>query len=274
MNILHVTDSHLFSGKDGTLCGMNTFDGFHHAMRHARWNQGTPDLIVHTGDIAQESTVETYRLAHAEIRERFLNVPIMAVPGNHDQNAEAMREVFGEPRVMDFKKWNIAFIPLDTMGVGKVGGECSARDIDMLEHWLAEYADRRVVVCGHHPIESVGSPEFDEHIVDRADEILELLAKHAERRMCLYLHGHIHQPRYSGWKGVEINATPSTCFQFKVGCGFDIDEREPPCYRWIEFFENGSRKLWSGVPWWENTIDKDAVAAYRDKAEKEMAEAR
>src|SRR4029077_10656189 len=51
-----------------------------------------PDLIVHTGDLADFGLPEEY--AHLKSILAPLKAPTLAVPGNHDAR-EAMREAFG-----------------------------------------------------------------------------------------------------------------------------------------------------------------------------------
>ena len=55
-----VTDTHLYSEESGTLLKMNTKHSFEQVLELVRMHDGPPDLILGTGDIAQDASEPAY----------------------------------------------------------------------------------------------------------------------------------------------------------------------------------------------------------------------
>ena len=85
LHVVQITDPHLFADADGELRGVNTAGSLAavlHAVRRRDW---PPDLIVLTGDLAQDESRGAYqRLRHLL---EPLDVPVLSLPGNHDDPA-------------------------------------------------------------------------------------------------------------------------------------------------------------------------------------------
>jgi len=90
-----------------------------------------------------------------------------------------------------------------------------------------------------------GSRWLDELMLDNADELFAVLARHARVRGLMW--GHTHQP-FEGMHGhVRLMGTPSTCMQFTQNSDeFAVDAR-PPAYRWLELDHDGG--LETGIEW-------------------------
>lgn len=81
VRILQITDTHLFAEKHETLLGINTGK----AIR-PYWMRSTPhsecDLIVATGDLAQDHSAAAYQ--HFAEGIASFTAPCVWLPGNHD----------------------------------------------------------------------------------------------------------------------------------------------------------------------------------------------
>ncbi|PMZ30260.1 phosphodiesterase, partial [Pseudomonas sp. GW247-3R2A] len=76
-----------FAEADGKLLGMNTRDSLQKVIELVRLQQPQIDLIVASGDLSQDGTLESYQLFRDLTRQ--LDAPTRWIPGNHD-----------EPRIM------------------------------------------------------------------------------------------------------------------------------------------------------------------------------
>lgn len=82
IRILQITDTHLFAGKHQSLLGVNTWSSFDAVLDAIAAQQRDYDLIIATGDLAQDHTVEAYQHFVAGIAR--LPKPCVWLPGNHD----------------------------------------------------------------------------------------------------------------------------------------------------------------------------------------------
>ncbi len=81
VRILQITDTHLFAEKHETLLGVNT--GKLPAVLEAiRAQQYEYDLIVATGDLAQDQSAAAYQ--HFAEGIASFRAPCVWLPGNHD----------------------------------------------------------------------------------------------------------------------------------------------------------------------------------------------
>ncbi|MEP2615770.1 metallophosphoesterase, partial [Marinobacter alexandrii] len=59
--VLQLTDPHLMADANGELLGVNTRDSLDAVIAQAIKTHGQPDLILATGDLAQDGSEEAYR---------------------------------------------------------------------------------------------------------------------------------------------------------------------------------------------------------------------
>ena len=88
INILQITDTHLYGTSVGTLLKMNTQHSLNQVIKIVGKHEKKIDLILATGDIAQDASDRAYENFISTIRA--MNVPFRWIPGNHD-NAASMR---------------------------------------------------------------------------------------------------------------------------------------------------------------------------------------
>lgn len=238
IRILQITDTHLFAEQDGTLLGVNTWNSYDAVLNAIVAEQRHYDLIVATGDLAQDHTNEAYRRFAEGIAR--LPIPCVWLPGNHDFQP-AMFQTLAEASIADDKHvllgdhWQI--ILLDSQVSGVPHGELSEYQLTWLEKTLALEPQRHtLVLLHHHPLPS-GCTWLDQHGLRNSHMLDDILQRYplAKTLLC----GHIHQEMDVQWRGRRVLATPSTCVQFKPHCtNFAIDV-EPPGWRWLELCADG-----------------------------------
>ena len=91
-------DFRLDGKATGTLLKMNTHDSFEHVVELVRAKEDSIDLILATGDIAQDASESAY--GHFADRVGTLGAAYRWIPGNHDK-AEVMKNAatFSSPEV-------------------------------------------------------------------------------------------------------------------------------------------------------------------------------
>ncbi|MEQ9209783.1 MAG: metallophosphoesterase, partial [Pseudomonadales bacterium] len=121
IKIVHITDTHLYGESDGTLLKMNTHDSLNHVLSMVRNNDPSIDLILATGDIAQDASVRAYEYFLDQMKE--FDAPMRWIPGNHDV-ITVMDEVAADSGLNE-KKFlinNWAILLLNTSVIGQVHG--------------------------------------------------------------------------------------------------------------------------------------------------------
>src|SRR5690606_5938432 len=84
LRLIQITDTHLYRDPNAELLGLNTQQSFDEildliASTHA---DADADVILGTGDIAQDASVQSYHRFAAGVAR--LNAPFYWIPGNHD----------------------------------------------------------------------------------------------------------------------------------------------------------------------------------------------
>jgi len=207
LRVLQLTDPHLMADPAGGLLGVNTRDSLDAVIAQVFRDHGQPDLILATGDIAQDASEEAYRLFGDKLEVFQCDTAWMA--GNHDDSPLLSRiaaERGANQRHIIQGGWQ--FVLLDTSVPGKVFGELSEPELAFLEKTLSENPDLPALVAlHHHPVE-----------IDW---------------------GHIHQELDQTRKSARLLATPSTCIQFTAGSvEFSVEDKAPG-YRWFELLPSG-----------------------------------
>lgn len=244
VRIVQFTDPHLYGGENESLRGVATLPALASAISHARSRDWPPHALLVTGDLVQDDPrgYQHFRGMFAE-----LGLPVLCLPGNHDE-PEAMKRALSEkPFVLggfaDFGRWRIVL--LDSCLPGSASGALSAPALAGLEEALATAGARHCMVCLHHHPVPMASRWLDRVGLTNAAEFLHVIDGHSNVRAIVW--GHVHQSYDALRKGVRLLATPSTCAQFLPNSDdFAVDNR-PPAYRTFELRADGS--LLTEVVW-------------------------
>ena len=218
VRILQITDTHLFAEKHETLLGINTWESYQAVLDAIHASQRPCDLIVATGDLAQDHSAAAYQ--HFAEGIASFAAPCVWLPGNHDFQP-AMYSTLQESGISPAKRVLLGDFQLE-----------------WLEQKLAEEPERyTLLLLHHHPLPS-GCSWLDQHSLRNAGALDRALA--AFPRVKHLLCGHIHQELDLNWNGRRMMATPSTCVQFKPHCAnFTLDTISPG-WRWLELHADGT----------------------------------
>lgn len=238
IRLLQLTDMHLFRTKHENLLGINTWQSYQAVLQAISEEQHPIDLILATGDLAQDHSQEAYHAFAQGIRQ--LKKPCVWLPGNHDFQP-AMVRALAEEGICDQKQvflgehWQLLL--LDSQVHGVPHGRLSDYQLDWLARALSDAPQRHtVVLLHHHPIPS-GCTWLDAHSLRNSHQLAEVLTDYPLAKTILC--GHIHQELDEQWQGIRVLSAPSTCVQFRPQCtGFTIDNLSPG-WRWIELRPDG-----------------------------------
>jgi Icc protein len=244
MQILQLTDPHLYGKASGNLRGVETDSSLRHVLDDALGPQAEHEAIhpcrysaiLVTGDVVQDDPSGYLRFKSILGR---LQTQVLCIPGNHDE-PDAMRhslrgapfEYCGTHPIGDWQ-----FIMLDTCNPGHVGGRMTPGELARLDATLAASPAHAFVCMHHHPI-AMGSRWLDDVGLANAEEFWGVIDAHPHVRGIAW--GHVHQAYEGQRKGVRLFATPSTCAQFLPQSDrYALDSR-PPAYRRFELRANGT----------------------------------
>lgn len=238
LRVVQLSDSHLFADTEGKLLGLNTQFSLDRVLDLIRAEQPHIDLILATGDLAQDASHDAYQRLDDALKE--FDAPSYWLEGNHDKPAP-MLEVLAQrrdrmsPCVTDLGNWT--FIMLDSTIPGDVPGELFDDDILFLEDALRNARGEHIMVCLHHHPVPMGCKWLDTQVVASSGRFFATIDK--EPRVRAIVWGHVHQEYNGERKGVKMYAVPSTCVQFKPLSDDFAVEKVPPGYRWFDLYPDG-----------------------------------
>jgi 3',5'-cyclic-AMP phosphodiesterase len=241
ITITQITDTHLYGVPSGTLLKMNTNETLNHVIELVKKNEDDIDLVLATGDIAQDASEQAYSNFMETIAT--LNSPYRWIPGNHD-NATVMSRIAegtdANEKTIQINNWLIVL--LDTSILGQVHGKLAKTEIKFLASVLRaaekdDSIDHCLLTMHHNPVP--GNSAWMKDIgLENADEFFEAIE--VSKKVKCVLYGHIHQELDFQHKGIRCLCTPSTCIQFKPKVtSFSLD-RINPGYRSLQLFADGS----------------------------------
>ena len=243
LTLVQITDSHLLADPEGELLGVNTDYSLRCVLDHLMNRHPAMDMLLATGDIAQDGSLKAYR-RFLELVEPF-NTPVRGLPGNHDTR-ENFHTVWGERAspVVDIGAWRI--IMLDSIIVGSDAGHLAQDQLSLLRRAATQADGRHVLVAVHHNPIAVQSPWLDTMMISNGAELLEMLANLPQVRALVW--GHVHQELDQVYRSalgetghaLRLLASPSTCVQFAPNSEtFQLDSLAPG-YRWITLHADGA----------------------------------
>lgn len=215
MLIAQITDCHVVA-RGRLLAGrVDTAAMLRRALAHIVGLDPRPELVLATGDLVNDGTPEEYdRLV--ELLAGLDGIPIVVIPGNHDDRDELRRRFPGLPtadehdgrldRVVETHP--VRIVALDTTEPGEHGGRIRPDQMGWLEAVLAAEPDRPTLVAQHHPPFETGIAWMDEVGLVGADLEADVLARH--RNVVGVVAGHVHRLVMSPFGGTVASCWPST----------------------------------------------------------------
>ena len=220
MIIAHISDTHIdLENTDSS----KRLDDVKRVVAMINALDPLPNVVIHTGDIAHNGTVEKYAVALNVFKK--LRMPLLAAAGNRDDRA-LIQENFlcGDNLLPDtpFVQYHsdvfpIRLIALDTISESSnMGDYCPAR-ADSLRAALNKNKTKRSVLFMHHPpfevtnskyrlqFDSLSGIEFMANALKGLD--------HVEAIFC----GHAHREIRGSLAGIPAVGVPSVAVDLRLG---------------------------------------------------------
>jgi Icc protein len=254
MQILQITDPHLYGSASGRLRGVETDSSLRAVLENAFARVPNYSAVLVTGDLVQDD-----RTGYLRFRSIFggLEKPVLCIPGNHDEPETMRRELNCAPFQIcgthEVDEWQ--FIMLDSYDPGHVGGRLTSKELARLDDTLRASPKHAMVCLHHHPV-AMGSRWLDTVGLAEPEAFWRIIESHAHVRAVVW--GHVHQV-YDGQRGgVRLFATPSTGAQFLPESErYAVDSR-PPAYRKFELHPDG--RIDTEVHWIESLRIRQSMA--------------
>jgi Icc protein len=254
MQVLQLTDPHLYGNASGNLRGVETDSSLRNVLDAALGaDLARPACdyaaILVTGDLVQDDPSGYLRFKSIL---GGLQTPVLCIPGNHDEPAAMQRSLTNAPfrycGTHAFGDWQ--FIMLDSYDPGHVGGRLTPSELARLDDDLAASPAHALVCLHHHPI-AMGSRWLDSVGLANAADFWRIIDAHSHVRGVVW--GHVHQTYDGERRGVRLFATPSTGAQFQPHSDRYAVDTRPPAYRRFDLQADGT--VHSEVHW----VDPHAV---------------
>lgn len=245
LRMIQMTDMHLFKDSNKALLGVKTQESFNAIVKHLQHEEQEADLIILSGDLSQDGSLESYRyLIHTFMP---FTIPIYALPGNHDHPhllTQCCTETEGPitcQQTVFVRNWQL--ILLNSQMPGKVSGQLDLSQLNHLTHCLKQnHHLHTLAILHHHPV-SVGSVWLDQIGLKNAEQFWDCL--HGFPPIKGVVFGHVHQAYTGLVDETPCYGAPSTCIQFKPQEACFKLENVPPGYRWFNLYEDG--RLETGI---------------------------
>ena len=181
IRVAQITDLHLTATAGVELYGVDTGRALERVIHAINGLPKPPDLVIATGDLAENGSLDTYRrLQH--LLAAF-NVPVYVLPGNHD-DATNMRHAFDSGNVVftataAMADWGFVFVESQVRNQSH-----GLVNLSELENHLDSFDGRPVLVALHHTPTDI-CPSFDCQLVN-ATEITALFecTRQCQMRHC------------------------------------------------------------------------------------------
>lgn len=238
--IIQLSDCHVSAAANADYRGINPRDELEKLLEVvADWK---PDLVLVTGDLAEDGSREAYEYVHARVSG--LGVPVHTLPGNHDE-AGIQASVFAStsvdlPLEVTAGKWKLVL--LNSARPGLIAGRLDKIQLSGLESALAQHPGPALVFLHHQPV-PVGSNWIDRYALEAPEEFWCVIGNH--ENVAAVGWGHVHQVFEDNMNGVGALSAPSSAINSLVGQDrFTPDGLGAAC-RWFLGHDDGN--LESGI---------------------------
>jgi Icc protein len=228
--VLQLSDVHFTRAPDGDVGGVEPVGRLRAVLDRWCRTGWTADLVLLTGDNAEDGSIEAYRRLHEALLP--LGAPILAIAGNHDDRAE-QEKVFGAAVPAEVGGWRV--VGLTSAVPDQIHGTIDAAEV---ARQLDGLDDRPTVVAIHHPPVSNSTHEWF-----RLDGGAELLAALGERpHVRMLVSGHLHEVfAFAGPGDLTLLGGPSVLVAIgHEGDTFEIGADAPAGARVLHLADDGS----------------------------------
>lgn len=239
IRLLQLTDCHIGPDEHEELLGLNTNESLNDVIHHVRSHHQQWDLLLTTGDIANNGGARTY-VRYLDILRKS-ELPHRAfgwLPGNHDSPVDMNEALDSDQLIKEIFIGNWLILMLNTQVPGHTHGNLVESELNLLDESLANNRDRHVLIFMHHQPVPVGCAWVDNQKVRSEYAFFKILDQYKHVKAVTW--GHVHQEFSQLRKEVRLLATPSTSIQFTPESDDFAVDHKMPGYRWFVLNPDGS----------------------------------
>lgn len=237
LKLLQLTDLHVTPHAGELMLGIDTEAYFQQTLKHAREQHGHFDLILLTGDLAQNPCADSYQRIHRHLSQ--YDTRCLCLPGNHDDFG-LMQAYLNAGKISCDKQlvlggWLI--LMLNSQKIDSPVGVLADEELAFLEQTLQARAGLPTLIAVHHHCIASGSPWLDTMQIENSAAFLTIIKQYPQVKAVTC--GHVHQTFTAQAAQAALLATPASCFQFTPHSSeFSIDDA-PPGYRVFQLYGDG-----------------------------------
>ena len=221
--VVQLTDLHLLADAKARYRGANTRAHFLTAL--ALTQRLKPNLLLLTGDLAEDEQLATYQWLYKQLTASGL--AWQWLPGNHD-NPSLMRQFSPSHFHQQTPHWQI--VGLNSHLPNHTQGRLAPQELALLQQALNN--PKPLLLALHHPPVSVNSQWKDAIALENAAEFWAKLKHQPQARLVVF--GHVHQAFASKNYHSHTLATPASSVQFTADSNtFAISQLALPALRLI-----------------------------------------
>jgi len=191
------------------------------ALRAVAALRPRPDAVLLTGDLTECGLDEEYALL-ARLLRQHLDIPVYAIPGNHDRRENFRAQLGHLPGVAgdsDFVHYAIdehpvRLVMLDTVVPGAGHGELCGERLAWLDRTLAAAPEKPTLVGMHHPPFLCGIGHMDAINLRNSADFVGIIAKHPQVRRIVC--GHHHRAIMAQVAHTIASIAPSVAHQVEL----------------------------------------------------------
>lgn len=218
MLIAQLSDLHVRADGTPLVRRFDTLAALDGAIDHVLALQPQPDVVLATGDLADDGLPADYaRLAAAFAR---LPMPVYVIPGNHDRH-EPFHTAFVQHGYLPKSASGylcyavddhpVRLVGVDTVQPGDHHGRLCSHRREWLAQTLAAAPDRPTLIFMHHPPFASGIPFMDAMGLVNGADVAAIVARHPQVQLVVC--GHVHRSVQTRWAGTIGVIAPSTVYQ-------------------------------------------------------------
>lgn len=228
--IAQITDLHIKAPGE-LVCGrVDTASALVRCIEELNRLSPRPDLVVISGDLADVPVAQSYD--HLVRLLAKLELPFVAVPGNHDDRA-LFRAAFPDGGYAQpngalnsvHAVGDVDVVLIDSTVPGAPHGELDAETLAWLDATLGQSATRPALLFLHHPPFATGIDHMDVQNLRNADKLAAIIRAHPRAR--LIAAGHIHRAVATTFAGVSATICPAP----NHAVALDLDGSLPPSFK-------------------------------------------
>jgi len=228
--IAQISDLHIKPRGELAYGLIDTAAALERCVTHLNKLDPPPAMVVCSGDLVDGGAPEEYE--HLKHLLAPLKLPLLVIPGNHDDRAALRRAFPHQPYVTENGAANLSarvddvdLILLDSSVPGEPHGFLEEPTLSWLASELDADPARPALVFLHHPPFRTGITHMDRQNLHNADALAAIIARH--RRVQLVAAGHVHRAVVTSFAGVVATICPPPNHAVELAFG----EEAPPAYK-------------------------------------------